>query len=89
MRLYKTEHIFCFSWLSFKSSLSNTASCLTMEHSISYHPSHWLGEKKRENAFSATLYRVYTLCLRQHKLNHCCVTKGGGDIYQHHKQFQH
>jgi len=36
----------------------------TLEHSISYNPSNEPGEKKRENALSATLY---TLCLQQHK----------------------
>jgi len=73
-------------------SLSNTTSCLTMVHSISYHLSHWPGEKK-ENALSATLY---TLCFLQKSvmtfkplLLDVSVTKGGGDIYQHYKQFQH
>jgi len=49
-----------------------------MEHSISYHSSHWPGEKKRKNALSATLY---TLCFQPHLFpktfkSLLCVTSG-------------
>jgi len=44
---------------------SNTASCLTMEHSIATTPPIGLAlAQKEENVLSATLY---TLCLQQHK----------------------
>jgi len=85
--LYKSK-CFCFS---FQRPLSNTASCLSLEHSISHNPSHWLVEKNRENVLAATLYNV---CLQQHNypindVKTIGVSVTTEDIYQHCKQFQH